>query len=136
MRTQVSKSRWISSQCTEVSPDGSGPLASPKKRLESTPNGCTIEIVLKVVVLSRQAQKELATVPMHVAVKFQNWVEDVEDRGLEEVRKISGYHDEPLKGALKGLRSIRLSKGYRAYYRIVKNAVELIRVERVDKHVY
>ena len=60
----------------------------------------------------------------------------VEDRGLEEVRKIAGYHDEPLKGALKGLRSIRLSKGYRAYYKIVKDRVEFIRVERVDKHVY
>ena len=38
--------------------------------------------------------------------------------------------------ALKGLRSIRLSKGYRAYYKIVKDRVEFIRVERVDKHVY
>lgn len=86
--------------------------------------------------LSRQAQKDLTSVPVHVAVKFQDWVEDVEDRGLEEVRKIPGYHDEPLKGALKGLRSIRLSKGYRAYYKIVKDRVEFIRVERVDKHVY
>lgn len=73
---------------------------------------------------------------MHVAVKLQDWVEDVEDRGLEEVRKIPGYHDEPLRGALKGLRSIRLSLGYRAYYRVVKDAVEFVRVERVDKHVY
>lgn len=92
--------------------------------------------VLKVVVLSREAQKDLATIPRHVAVKLQDWVEDVEDRGLEEVRKIPGHHDEPLKGALKGLRSIRLSKGYRAYYRIVKDAVEFVRVERIDKHVY
>lgn len=29
-RTQISKSRWILSQCSEVSPAGSGPLASPK----------------------------------------------------------------------------------------------------------
>ncbi len=47
-----------------------------------------------------------------------------------------GYHDEPLKGELKGLRSIRLSKGYRAYYKMMKDAVELVRVEGVDKHVY
>lgn len=104
--------------------------------LESTPSWCTIEIVLKAVVISRQAEKDLATVPRHVAVKLQDWAEDVEDRGLEEVRKSSGYHDEPLKGALKGLRSIRLSKGYRAYYKIVKDAVEFVRVERIDKHVY
>jgi proteic killer suppression protein len=94
------------------------------------------DIVLKVVVLSRQARKNLAAVPRHVAVKLQDWIEDVEDRGLEEVRKIPGYHDEPLKGALKGLRSIRLSKGYRAYYEIVKDTVEFVRVEGVDKHVY
>lgn len=91
---------------------------------------------MRLVVLSRQAQKDLATVPRHIAVKLQDWVEDVEDRGLEEIRKIPGYHDEPLKGALKGLRSIRLSKGYRAYYKIVKDAVEFVRVEGVDKHAY
>ena len=93
-------------------------------------------IVLKVVVLSRQARKDLATVPTHVAIKLQDWVEDVEDRGLDEVRKIPGYHDEPLKGAMKGLRSLRLSKGYRAYYRIEKETAEFVRVERIDKHVY
>ena len=94
------------------------------------------EEVIKTVVLSRDAQKDLATVPRHVAIKLQDWVEDVEERGLEEVRKISGYHDEPLKGRLKGQRSIRLSKGYRAYYQVVKGTLEFVRVERVDKHVY
>jgi hypothetical protein len=34
---------------------------------------------------------------------------------------------------MKGLRSIRLSRGYRAYYRIVKDAVEFVRVERVTR---
>jgi mRNA-degrading endonuclease RelE of RelBE toxin-antitoxin system len=43
--------------------------------------------VIKTVVLSRQAEKDLAIVPRHVAVKLQDWSEDVEDRGLEEVRK-------------------------------------------------
>jgi hypothetical protein len=42
------------------------------------------------------------------------------------VRKISGYNDEPCKGALSGLRSIRLSKSYRAYYRIIKDQVEFV----------
>ena len=74
--------------------------------------------------------------PRHVAVKLQDWVEDVEDRGLEEIRRIPGYHDEPLQGALKELRSIRLSKGYRAYYKVIRDTVEFVRVEGVDKHVY
>lgn len=88
------------------------------------------------VVLSRVAEKALATLPRHIVVKLQDWVEDVEDRGLEEVRKIPGYHDEPLKGSLKGLRSIRLSRGYRAYYRVTKDRGEVVRIEGIDKHVY
>jgi proteic killer suppression protein len=35
---------------------------------------------------------------------------------LLEVRKIKGFHDEPLKGNRKRQRSIRLSKAYRAIY--------------------
>jgi proteic killer suppression protein len=48
------------------------------------------------------------------------WVSRVEKAGLEDVRKTPGFHDEPLKGKLEGLRSIKLSRGYRAYYRIVR----------------
>ena len=36
--------------------------------------------VLRAVVLSKQAQKDLLKVPKHVAVKLQDWVEDVEER--------------------------------------------------------
>ena len=92
--------------------------------------------VIRRVVLSKRAEKDLATVPEHVALKLQDWVEDVEERGIEIVRTIPGYHDEPLKGALKGQRSIRLSKAYRAYYRVVRDVIEFLRVEGVDKHVY
>lgn len=60
----------------------------------------------------------------------------MERRGLEEVKKVPSFHDEPCKGKLKGLRSIRLTRGYRAYYRIEKDQVEFVFVERVDKHEY
>lgn len=92
--------------------------------------------MINVIELSSLVKKQLKKLPVHVVVSFQNWVEDVEERGLEEVRKISGYHDEPLRGELKGLRSIRLSRGYRAYYRIVDGQVKLVNVERIDKHEY
>jgi len=92
--------------------------------------------VIRRVVLSKKAEKDLASVPAHVALKLQDWVEDVEERGIEAVRTIPGYHDEPLKGALKGQRSIRLSKAYRAYYRVIRDSIEFLRVEGVDKHVY
>lgn len=73
---------------------------------------------------------------MHIVISFQNWVEDVETRGLEEVRKIPGYYDESLRGKLKGFRSIRLSRGYRAYYQVVDSIVKFANVERIDKHEY
>ena len=41
-----------------------------------------------------------------------------------------------MKGVLKGLRSIRLNKGYRAYYHVVNARVAFVQIERVDKHVY
>jgi proteic killer suppression protein len=41
----------------------------------------------------------LRKVPRHVVVKLLGWVQLVETQGLEEARKIPGYHDEPLKGS-------------------------------------
>ena len=34
----------------------------------------------------------------HVAEKLRGWVALVSEVGVEEVRKIPGYHDEPLRG--------------------------------------
>lgn len=84
--------------------------------------------------LKKQLRKR--QLPSFILVKLQDWVEDVEDRGIEEVRKIPGYHDESLQGALSGFRSIRLGKGWRACYRIERDQVEFVSVERVDKHEY
>ena len=93
-----------------------------------------IKVVRVGVGLKKQLRKR--QLPSFIVVKLQDWVEDVEDRGIEEVRKIPGYHDEPLNGALAGSRSIRLGKGWRAYYRIEKDQIEFVLVERVDKHEY
>lgn len=54
------------------------------------------------VVLSKQAIKDLKKIPRHVVLKLQAWVEDVGHKGLDEVKKIPGYHDEPLLGKRKG----------------------------------
>jgi proteic killer suppression protein len=88
------------------------------------------------VQLTAALKKSLKKLPIHIVVKFQDWVESVEERGLQEIRKIPGYHDEPCIGSMKGFRSIRLSRGYRAYYRILSDKVEFISVERIDKHEY
>jgi proteic killer suppression protein len=61
----------------------------------------------------------------------------VELEGIVEVRKISGYHDEPLKGDRHGQRSVRLSKSYRAIYeKRSKGSLNIIDVVEVNKHDY
>lgn len=92
--------------------------------------------MVKTVEISRRARKDLVTVPLHVRQKLLRWVDDVEESGLHEVQKRPGFHDEPLQGRRQGQRSIRLSKAYRAIYRIVKGAIEFVEILEVTKHVY
>jgi proteic killer suppression protein len=48
-----------------------------------------------------------------------------------------GYHDEPLMGKLKDVRSVRLGRSYRIYYRqIAVDRIETVLVEEVNKHDY
>lgn len=87
--------------------------------------------------LSKQALKDLKKVPLHVAIKLQAWIDDVGHRGLSEVKKIPGYHDEPLKGQRARERSIRLSRSYRAIYTIEKdNIIHFVEIQEVHKHDY
>jgi proteic killer suppression protein len=65
------------------------------------------------------------------------WVGSVQTVGLEQTRKVPGYHDEPLKGTWVGHRSIRLSRSYRAIYIVRTDGfVEFALVEAVNKHQY
>ena len=89
------------------------------------------------VKLSAKAKRDLKKVPLQIALKLNAWIEDVGYRGLNEVRKILGYHDEPLKGQRKGQRSIRLNIAYRAIYIIDKSdLVHFIEVAEINKHEY
>lgn len=87
------------------------------------------------VQLTKQVEKELEKLPQYIVLKLAAWIEDVGIKGISEVRKLPGYHDEPLKGQRKGQRSIRLSKQYRAIYVIFEN-IALIKVLEVNKHEY
>ena len=94
-------------------------------------------VAIHRVVLTPAAVKDLERVPKHVQVKLQAWVDAVGTQGLEAVRKVPGFHDEPLKGRRQGQRSIRLSRAYRAIYAVAEDgAVEFVRVEEVNKHDY
>lgn len=89
------------------------------------------------VKLSAKANKDLKKVPLPIAIKLQAWIEAIGHRGLSEVSKIPGYHDEPLKGKRKGQRSIRLNIAYRAIYFIDKSGtINFIEVQEVNKHEY
>lgn len=93
--------------------------------------------MIKRVVIARSADRQLDQLPAHVVDKLLGWVLAVETRGLEEVRRVPGYHDEPLKGARKGQRSIRLNRAYRAIYVVRSDGVaEFVSVEEVNKHDY
>ena len=75
--------------------------------------------------------------PHYIVRKLNKWARDVERSGIEEIRKITGYHDEPLQGRRKGQRSIRLSKAYRAIYaESWEDNIKIISVEEVSKHEY
>lgn len=88
-------------------------------------------------VIFDKVDKQLRKLPEFVVVKLLAWAKSVELKGLREVRKIPGYHDEPLKGDRLGQRSIRLNKGYRAIYTETHDgSINLVMIEEVNKHEY
>ena len=93
--------------------------------------------MIRRVELTRRAEKQARRLPEHVRKKLWAWAFLVTEIGLQEVRKIPGFHDEPLVGPRRGTRSVRLSRGYRAMYRVVPDGdVELVSIEEVSKHGY
>jgi proteic killer suppression protein len=54
--------------------------------------------VIKLVEVDISVLKNIHKIPLAIKKKLFTWVVAVEERGLSEVRKVPGYHDEPLKG--------------------------------------
>jgi proteic killer suppression protein len=92
--------------------------------------------MIRHVEVTKLAEKQLRNVPRHIKVNLMIWIAAVEWEGLEEVRKVPGYHDEPLMGDRRGQRSIRLSRSYRAIYEIKTTSIEFVSIEEVSKHAY
>ena len=88
------------------------------------------------VEITKLAEKQLRKLPRHIVDNLMIWVAAIEHDGLEEVRKVPGYHDEPLKGQRSGQRSIRLSRAYRAIYEIKEDSARFVSVEEISKHEY
>ncbi len=93
--------------------------------------------MIRRVEISSAAAKDLKKVPARIVEKLAIWIGMVEESGLETVRMIPGFHDEPLKGRRKGQRSIRLSCHYRAIYVLMSdNSIRFVLIEEVTKHEY
>lgn len=93
--------------------------------------------MVKRVVIGKQAQKQLRRAPERIRGLLGAWKARVEDVGLEEVRKVPGYHDKPLAGDRGGQRSIRLGIHWRAFYVLsADGAVECAEVIEVNNHEY
>ena len=86
------------------------------------------------VEVSERAWRNMRKIPQQIVDRLLEWAAAVQKDGLEAVRRRPGLHDEPLRGDLVGLRSIRLNRAYRAYYRILNGTAEFVSVERVGKH--
>jgi proteic killer suppression protein len=84
---------------------------------------------------TRLFEKQLAKVPDFIRKKVIFWIFLVEHNGVWEIAKSPGFHDEPLKGARKGQRSVRINKSWRLIYRIIADRVHIELLE-VHKHDY
>ena len=88
-------------------------------------------------VIFTKVDRQLKKLPQFIVIKLLAWAKSDELNGLQEKKKISGYHDEPLKGHRQDQRSIRLSKSYRAIYVEETNGtVNLVNIEEVNMHEY
>ena len=89
------------------------------------------------VIILKKALKEIEKLPRNIVDSLMTWINSVEEEGIREIRKISGYHDEPLKGDRAGQRSVKLNKAYRAIYVMTdEGEIELVTIIEVNKHKY
>ncbi|MBC7466223.1 MAG: hypothetical protein H7256_09530 [Bdellovibrio sp.] len=47
-----------------------------------------------------KVEKQLKRIPQEIVFRLMRWVRTIEEFGLNESRKVKGYHDEPLKGVM------------------------------------
>jgi len=83
----------------------------------------------------RKAVKQLASLPVDVAKRYEKWKDIIRISGPDGLRQIKGFHDEALRGEWKGCRSSRLNIQYRVIYKIKKDLV-LVQVVNVTPHDY
>lgn len=83
----------------------------------------------------KRATKAILKAPLFIQQNYIVWKRIVELQGPEGLRQVKGFHDESLKGTLKGFRSSRLSRKWRVIYKINKHEVE-VHVCDINAHKY
>ncbi len=83
----------------------------------------------------RKAVKQLASLPVDVAKRYEKWKDIIRISGPDGLKQIKGFHDEALRGEWKGYRSSRLNIQYRVIYKIERGLV-LVQVVNVTPHDY
>jgi len=79
----------------------------------------------------------MSKLPSHIREMALVWADIIKNDGILEMRRVPGYHDEPLKGDRRGQRSSRLNRAYRVIYtEDEKGEVIIISVLEVNKHDY
>lgn len=93
---------------------------------------------VRTVILSEDVKKLILKrkIPLNIQQKLHIWAKFVFQVGLVKVREMKGFHDEPLQGKKFGRRSIRLSKSWRAEYKVYKNSIEFALIEEIHNHEY
>lgn len=87
------------------------------------------------IVEAKAAAKALDKLPPEVKRRYDAWIQIVRLQGPQGLRAIKGFHDEALRGELKGYRSSRLSIKWRVIY-AVKADVVTVEVRDVNAHRY
>lgn len=79
--------------------------------------------------------KTIKKLPLQVVKKYELWKDLVFRHGPDKLREFPGFHDEQLKGELKGQRSSRLNIQYRVIYSVEKEIVTVYVVD-ITPHQY
>ncbi len=87
------------------------------------------------VIETKYFTKQLEKVPATIKLKVFQWIFAVSEKGIAEVSKSKGYHDEPLKGVRLGQRSVRINRSYRLIYREIESRI-IIELLEIHKHDY
>ena len=73
----------------------------------------------------KKVSKALVKAPLFIQRNYIVWKRIVELQGVEGLRLVKGFHDEVLRGTLKGFRSSRLSRKWRVIYKVNQKNVEV-----------